>query len=136
MLARLFCAQMEETEASLPEPLLLAWEDQSWPGNVRELRNAVARQLALGDLVSLERSSRAPTDGTQAGRSEEGSGILEQIVASGLTFATARQRVIEEFEQRYVERVLTEHGDNITHAAAASGIARRQLQRVKSRIGR
>jgi two-component system response regulator HydG len=40
------------------------------------------------------------------------------------------------FERRYVEQVLAEHGGNVLRAAAASGVARRQFQRVKGRIGK
>jgi transcriptional regulator with GAF, ATPase, and Fis domain len=134
VLAQIFCAQMGRAEAAIPESLLRAWTDHGWPGNVRELRNAVARQLALGALAPLERSFR--TAASSPPDSAAGAGILEHIVASGLPFVEARRRVIEELEQRYIERVLAEHGGNVTRAAKASGIARRQLQRVKARIGK
>jgi len=41
--------------------------------------------------------------------------------------------VLREFDRAYVARVLAEHGGNVMRAAAASGIARRHLQRVKAR---
>jgi two-component system, NtrC family, response regulator HydG len=129
-LARAFWHQMDATAPVLPESLLRSWEDYGWPGNVRELRNAVARRLALGELAE---SSRRDPPLAEAPASADG--VLERIVDLGLSFPAARQRVIEELERRYVERVLAEHDGNVSRAAEASGIARRQFQRVKGRIG-
>jgi two-component system response regulator HydG len=136
VLARALCLQMGASASAIPEALLRSWEDYAWPGNVRELRNAVTRRLALGDLAQLESSLReadvAPPS-RPAGPVGGGEGALERILAVGYPFPEARRRVIEEFEQRFVERVLAEHGGNVTRAAEASGVARRQLQRVKGR---
>jgi DNA-binding NtrC family response regulator len=131
VLARAFAEQLGSPNA-LPDDLLLRWEDYSWPGNVRELRNAVARQLAFGDLAA-ETSQVAPE---LAAELAGGSGVLEQIIASGLPFSVARRRVLDAFERGYVERVLAEHDGNVLRAAEASGIARRHLQRVKARTSK
>jgi DNA-binding NtrC family response regulator len=131
-LAHVFARHLGHT-ARIPEAQVRTWTDLPWPGNVRELRNAVARHLTLGDLAAAAASSFASTPPSA---SEAGTGVLERIVASGLSFPAARQRVIDELEQRYVEKVLAEHGGNITRAAEASGIARRQLQRVRARTNR
>ncbi len=125
---------MNGSAASIPEPVLRAWEDYGWPGNVRELRNAVARRLALGDLAALDASWQSDDATSQAhGATAAGEGILERIVAGGLPFPEARRRIVDELERRYVEKALAEHGGNVTRAAEASGIARRQFQRVRVR---
>jgi two-component system, NtrC family, response regulator HydG len=134
-LARAFWQQMGESAPALPESLLRAWEDYAWPGNVRELRNAVARRLALGELASTAGVSVPPPSSHAESTTHPSEGALERIVAMGLSFPSARQRVIEELERRYIEKVLAEHDGNVSRAAEASGIARRQFQRVKSRIG-
>jgi DNA-binding NtrC family response regulator len=123
-LAVLFCREMGGDQSVLTPELLARWEDDAWPGNVRELRNAVARLLALGDL--------APA-GPARQSSESTSDFLDGVLALDLPLTDARQRVIDEFEQRYVERVLAAHGGNVTRAAEASGIARRHFYRVRSR---
>jgi two-component system, NtrC family, response regulator HydG len=132
VLARAIAGQLGATEDALPERVLLRWEDYAWPGNVRELRNAVARYLALGE-------SGFGQDGTHARDVPEerlgGQGALEQVLSMGLPFRVARGRVLAEFERGYLERVLAEHGGNVLRAAAASGIARRHLQRVRARMG-
>jgi transcriptional regulator with GAF, ATPase, and Fis domain len=135
MLARAFWHHMDASSPALPESLLRAWEDYGWPGNVRELRNAVARRLALGELASTGDASQRPRPPSAAEPSAPRGGALEEIVAMGLSFPAARQRVIEELERRYIEKVLAEHDGNVSRAAEASGIARRQFQRVKVRIG-
>jgi len=133
-LALAFCHQMDGAASALPESLLRSWEDYGWPGNVRELRNAVARRLALGDFASSGEGARHESSPSAASTTTT-NGALERIVDLGLSFPAARQRVIEELERRYVERVLAEHEGNVSRAAEASGIARRQFQRVKGRIG-
>jgi transcriptional regulator with GAF, ATPase, and Fis domain len=135
VLAQAFCQQMNASADALPEAMLRSWEDYGWPGNVRELRNAVMRRLQLGDLARLEGSSQNVAS-PPSGPASTGEGALERIVAAGHPFPEARRRVVEEFEQRFIERVLAEHGGNVTRAAEASGVARRQLQRVKGRTGK
>jgi two-component system, NtrC family, response regulator HydG len=125
------------TGTTLPESLLRSWEEYAWPGNVRELRNAVARRMALGELQgwseTVSDDDAAPSS-VNLDAVADGSGVLEGIVSRGLPLNVARQQVLEELERRYVGRVLAEHGGNITRAAEASGIARRQFQRVKRRL--
>jgi DNA-binding NtrC family response regulator len=129
-LAAAFCRSMGAIETAIPESLLAQWEDYAWPGNVRELRNAVARHLAIGDV--LDRPFSAPIDGP--GRSPFAAGFLESILQEQLSFFAAKERVVGEFERRYVSEVLSRHGGNVVRAAEASGLARRQFQRIKARI--
>jgi two-component system response regulator HydG len=101
----------------------MRWEDYDWPGNVRELRNAVARHLALGDL--------APQGAGSTHR--QGGDVIESILALDLPIGQARDRVIEEFERRYVARAMERHQGVVSKAAKASGIARRHFQRLKAK---
>jgi len=112
-----------------PENVLARWRDDPWPGNVRELRNAVARLLALGDLAPPKRlpsASIAPPPGDS---------FLSETLSQRLPLPMARRKVVEEFERRYVEQVLADHGGNVGKAAAASGIARRYFQMIRVRSG-
>jgi DNA-binding NtrC family response regulator len=135
-LAEMFAQQLGGDGKRIPEHVLRRWEDYAWPGNVRELRNAVTRYLALGetDLGNADDFARAPEAATE--KSPLGEGALEHVLSMRLPYSTARQRVLAEFERRYVERVLAEHGGNVLRAASASGIARRHLQRVRARSQR
>lgn len=125
--------------AELPRELLLRWEDDPWPGNVRELKNTVARQLALGDLAATQRpsfSAPPPALAGDPGADARGPGAIDYWVDLGLPFPQARDRVLEEFEQRFVEKLLAQHGGDVAKAAAASGIGRRYFQKLKARSSR
>ena len=123
------------------------FEAYAWPGNVRELRNAVARRAALGDLAPppgpIERTS-APSSGRTSASSPPPSGptssataddLVSRILAKDLPLPLARQDLVDEFERRYVERVLAKHDGNVTRAAHASGIARRYFYTLRNRLG-
>jgi pSer/pThr/pTyr-binding forkhead associated (FHA) protein len=59
--------------------------------------------------------------------------FLASVLAEMLPFTDARQRVVAEFERRYVEDLLARHNGNVTHAARASGVAHRYFQLVRAR---
>jgi two-component system response regulator HydG len=59
--------------------------------------------------------------------------VLEDVLTLDLPFPESRQRVMDEFERRYVERVLARHGGSVVRAAEASGIARRYFQIIRAR---
>ena len=131
LLAREFWRELGET-ADVPHELLMRWEDWRWPGNVRELKNAVARRIALGDLaVDAGPSSTRPPEGPSDRL--PGRDPVAGILALDLPLAEARHKLLVEFERRYAEHVLSQHGGNVTRAAAAAGVARRHFYRLKGR---
>jgi transcriptional regulator with GAF, ATPase, and Fis domain len=130
-LARHFWRDLGGGGQPLPVALFQRFEEHSWPGNVRELRNAIARRIALGDMVD-----DAPGLGGPASRPVEGADVMAAILAEDLPLTRARQKVVDEFERRYIERVLAKHGGNVTHAAATSGIARRYFNAIRARLVR
>jgi DNA-binding NtrC family response regulator len=126
-LVRHFVAQLGGDPRALPDALVARWEDYPWPGNVRELRNAVARQMALGELAESG-------SGPQESEHPPAGDFLAAVLAERLPIVTARQRVVDELERRYVEQVLAEHGGNVARAAAASGIGRRYFHMIRTRL--
>jgi len=129
LLARHFATGMGAPADALSPEVLARFDDHNWPGNIRELRNAVARLIALGDSnVEARKSSdswRPPANG--------GGDWLESILSDHPAFAVARRKAIDEFERRYVERILEAHGGNVSQAAKASGLALRYFRIVKAR---
>ncbi|MEJ7731326.1 MAG: sigma 54-interacting transcriptional regulator [Polyangiaceae bacterium] len=113
----------------IPYSLLRRFEDYAWPGNVRELSNAVARHIALGNLAEVD----AARHGDAAAQARD---VLGSVLALDLPLSQARQRVVDEFERRYLTRMLDKHGGNIGRAAEASGIARRYFQLLRARQAR
>jgi transcriptional regulator with GAF, ATPase, and Fis domain len=107
-------------EGTVPYDVVQRCDAYAWPGNVRELYNEVARRIALGDLDEV---ARARSTGSVHEKD-----FLGSVLALDLPIARARQKLLEEFHRRYVERVIAQHGGNITRAAAASGLALRYFQ--------
>ena len=135
-LAMHFWREMGGDPHHIPRELLQKWEDFPWPGNVRELRNTIARQLALGDLADAQ-SDRAPASMPPVGPGAAGdSDAIDRFVDMNVPFPQARDRILEEFEARYVARLLQRHGGDVARAAAASGIGRRYFQKLKARSHR
>jgi two-component system response regulator HydG len=130
-LARHFWRELDGAKQPLPIALFQRYEEYPWPGNIRELRNAIARRLALGDMVDTP--GLAPPSRAAPPRGDD---VIEAILAENLPLPRARQRMVDEFEVRYIERVLALHGGNVTHAAASSGIARRYFNTIRARLGR
>jgi DNA-binding NtrC family response regulator len=118
-----FCRSLGADPSVIGDELLRRWEEYSWPGNVRELRNAVARHLALGDLATHAKSGEHVLCGD----------VIERVLAMDLPISDARDRVVEEFERRYVERMLARNKGVVTEAAKASGVARRHFQRLRAK---
>ena len=132
VLARHFWARLAPRGTPFPPDLAQRLEGYAWPGNVRELANAVARRVAIGDQAPIQ-SVRPPGEGGPP--SARGSDAIEAVLALDLPLPRARERVVEEFEKRYVQRVLAAHNGNVSVAAAASGIARRYFQILRARHG-
>jgi DNA-binding NtrC family response regulator len=131
-LARHFWNLLAPRAPAITQELIERLEAHSWPGNVRELYHAMARYVALGELDHVTPGGRS-SDASALGDHD----IFEQVLALDLPLTAARQRVVDAFERRYVERVLARHGGNVARAAESSGLARRyfQLLRAKQREG-
>jgi DNA-binding NtrC family response regulator len=129
VLARHFWRELNPTAegaaSDIPVDLLPRFEHYPWPGNVRELRSIVMQRATFGELSKTYLSDRA---------SEQGLDLVTAVIQEGLPFPAARDRVIWNFERRYVETVLQRHGGNVGAAARASGVAHRYFQLVRARV--
>jgi len=162
LLATQFWRDLGGGEGGVPSDVLKRLEAYSWPGNVRELRNAIARQVALGELGEsalptykgdadgaivetavtsveiqppfepLENDSGAASEAPdQVGlRRDE---VVDRVLSLELPLTEAKQLLLREFEQRYVQRMLLAHGGNVRRAAVAAGVARRYFQILQAR---
>jgi two-component system response regulator HydG len=126
LLARCFWVTMGGDEARLPPDVLQRFEEYDWPGNIRELSNAVARHLALGDDAPPEPLAEATRFATRED-------FLDRFVHAGTPLTRARQEMMQEFDRRYVKKMLELHGGSVARAAAACGIGRRYFQMIKAR---
>ena len=129
LLTRQFATDMGGAPDEVEAEIEARFSDYNWPGNVRELRNAVARYVALGDQWQAPRSAQGPA----TGRAPQEGDWIDSMITSGVAYPVARRRTLEEFERRYIDRVLAEHGGNVAEAARASGLALRYFRLVKAR---
>jgi transcriptional regulator with GAF, ATPase, and Fis domain len=125
VLAHHFWKELGGGDRPVPYDVLQRCEAYSWPGNVRELHNEIARRIALGELEKAVRAGTS-TD-LRTGDS------IDAVLALELPLARAREKLLEEFHARYVERIVAQHGGNVTKAAAASGVAHRYFQILRAR---
>lgn len=129
------CRQLKATSDAIDPATLAAWDKEDWPGNVRELRNAVTRRVELGaDADALVARGRTQPPPPPASSFRTLSEVIATLLSTDVPLLTARQRIVDEFDRQYVERILSEHGGNVTKAAQASGIARRHFHRMIARI--
>jgi DNA-binding NtrC family response regulator len=125
LLAREFWKALGGIESALPRRILERFEGYEWPGNVRELYNAIAQQMALGE-VELGLEAAAPDVAP-------GADYIDGIVHEGKPLPTARRQVVAEFHRRYLTRMLELHGGRVAEAAAACGIGLRYFQMLRAK---
>jgi DNA-binding NtrC family response regulator len=136
LLAQTFWKQLGGGDTPIPYDFMLRLEDGTWPGTVRELHNAITRRIALGDFEDAgPLAASGPPDAGRA-QSAGGEDVIDRVLALDLPLTPSRDRVVDDFERRYVQRVLARHGGDIARAAAASGIARRYFQLLRARQAR
>ncbi len=93
-----------------------------WPGNVRELRNVMQRLVVLDDDGLIARS-----DLPENIRLPPAPGAAPAPAGGPAVVAT--RQALRGFRAAYVERLLAEHGGNVTRAARTAGVSRRTLHR-------
>ncbi len=96
-------------------------ERYRFPGNIRELRNMLERLQVLcpGEVI---RPAQLPEEVRDRG----GGGAGSELVQAIRTDQTLREAV-QDFERRFIERVLEEEDGNRTRAAERLGISRKNL---------
>jgi DNA-binding NtrC family response regulator len=89
-----------------------------WPGNVRELRNTLERAASLAAPIAIDHVAPTP----------EG-------VDLGVPLKVAKQRLIADYERRYLEAMLHACERNISEVARRSGAERMTIYRIMRRHG-
>ncbi|UJR78683.1 sigma 54-interacting transcriptional regulator [Sandaracinus amylolyticus] len=106
-------------DALFPPDVLASLGAHGWPGNVRELRNAVERAIALG----IPPESIAP----------HGSSDVDVLFEG--RYRDARRAVLDDFERRYLARLLERTGGNVRAAAREAELDRTYLTDLLKRHG-
>ncbi|MGB1276892.1 MAG: sigma 54-interacting transcriptional regulator, partial [Nannocystaceae bacterium] len=111
---------------------------QAWPGNVRELKNTITRAayLAQGPLIQppdLHLGRRPDPPVAPRATPSEGQALPDGVLE--LPFKQAKQAVVDAFERRYLKQLLERSDDNLSRAAAESGLTRYYLRELLKRLG-
>jgi DNA-binding NtrC family response regulator len=128
-------ARRPEAEVLRGETAALELARHPWPGNVRELRNYVERCLALADRGPLPSPAGAPEGDAASGSALEDAAADPGGAPQAGKLRSARQTWLREFEKRYLEELLAQHGGNVSAAARSAGIDRKYLYRLLWRNG-
>jgi len=109
-----------------------------WPGNVRELMNVIERavllstgpEIDLADLRGEEWSGgEQPSEPSSEGPGQAPDPLLERPLAE------ARREVLDDFERRYLRRLLQDSGGRVGDAAKRAGVNPRSLFALLKRHG-
>jgi len=116
----------EAVDALFPPKAMIELSEHRWTGNVRELRNAVEATLAMGETPPLSVAGR---EGASTASSDPVAPLLE------MKFKDARGRLVAEFEERYLRRLLARSDESISRAAQEAGLDRSHLTHLLKRHG-
>jgi DNA-binding NtrC family response regulator len=108
----------------LPDDFLSRAMRHAWPGNVRELRNSVERAMLLPNH---------PQAAFETPPKKEGTGFAH--IDIDVPFKVAKQKLVDEFDRRYLQALLEAHDGNISAAARAAGIERMSIYKMIRRLG-
>ena len=107
-------------------------ERHHWAGNVRELRNLEDATLAMGETMEPLGDPRSASDG--GGRhSPAAANLIECPI--GLPYNDARAQLLQEFELRYLTKLIHQAGGNVSKAARQAGMNRSHLFSLLRRHG-
>jgi DNA-binding NtrC family response regulator len=108
----------------LPDDFMARAMRHTWPGNVRELRNSVERAVLLPNHPQVAFETPPKKEGTGFGH-----------IDIDVPFKQAKQKLVDEFDRRYLEALLEAHDGNISAAARAAGIERMSIYKMIRRLG-
>ncbi len=121
-----FARKCGKTIAPLDGGAVAALQEYEWPGNVRELENFIERAVIRTAGPELDVAGELRPHGETAA----GGPIPTEI-----PFREAKERVVSDFERRYIEEVLRRHGGKLTDAARAAGMDNKNFSEKMKRYG-
>jgi DNA-binding NtrC family response regulator len=143
----------------LSRETLSSLRQHRFPGNVRELRNLIERSVILaGAGMDPEREGLIPAPGPEAEQPAEELGdargggealkesaepaeqpsahhVVRMEVDEAVPYRKAKQRLLADFDSRYLKQLLRRHGGNVSRAARAAGLDRMTVHKMLQRVG-
>jgi len=118
---------------TLTEGAMRSLQAYSWPGNVRELQNAIEHSVVLLDPGQAVQEADIPLHGSaRSSRNDEPATDGDLLQES---YHIGRDRVIAQFERRYLAELVRVADGNMSKAARIAGVDRTTLYRLMERHG-
>ncbi|MFW6202230.1 MAG: helix-turn-helix domain-containing protein, partial [Gemmatimonadota bacterium] len=116
-----------EKPPTLTDAALDALRAHPWPGNVRELQNVIEHAV-----VVLEPGSAVQPDELPFFDEDVDSAVptVSAVSAQGVPYHPARERLIADFERRYLSWLVRRADGNMSKAARIAGVDRTTLYRL------
>ncbi len=139
-----FRKQYERPASSFAPEVLGLLTANDWPGNVRELENRVQQLVVMstGDVITDfddtdfdDSKVAAPVYVTDAPAIADAPKSEPANTDNVGTFKDEKQRVIDDFERAYVQRILHDTGGNMSEAARIAGLDRKSFWQLARRHG-
>ncbi len=126
-----YAAAYQKNLARISASAMQSLMAHEFPGNVRELENIIERAVIFchDDAITRENLFLEDETASSAAVDDTAQGLLS------LPFKAARERALQDFHGRYVDRLLREHEGNISRAADAAGIQRQYFYKLMKHAG-
>lgn len=131
-----FLEEFGERLPRIPEfsgEVIAALQQYAWPGNVRELKNMVERLCVLTVGTTVCMRDLPPEIRGNAGAEEDRNTSAE--VAGIRPFTEVKNKIINDFEIRYLQKLLAQFNGNLSQAAKTAGVDRKTLHRLCQKHG-
>ncbi|ACY17891.1 sigma 54-interacting transcriptional regulator [Haliangium ochraceum] len=123
--------------ATISKDTLALMGKHDWPGNVRELRNVIERVVYLAEpptSTAALRRARPRREGESGAEPSSSDDMLVMPIDIETPYKLAKQRLVHEFERRYITELLAAHDGNISQAARSAGIDRMSVHKILTRL--
>ncbi len=122
-----------ETPPTLSDDGLRALRSYNWPGNIRELQNVIEHTAVLTPPGTEITGVDIPFPDDQIGEEVTPLGTDPSLFQE--EYHVARDRLLDEFEKRYVTSLVNRADGNMSKAARLAGVDRTTLYRLIDKHG-
>ncbi len=121
------CVRLNQPLKKLSPQLVDIFLKRRWEGNVRELENVIMRGILYSTTLEIQ-----PRDIDPGGEKP----LLDEHERSSpdLPYKQAKERVLQQFNETYISKLLSDNNGNVTGAARQCGLERQALQQIMRRF--
>jgi DNA-binding NtrC family response regulator len=122
-----------EAQPKLSDAAVRAMCGYPWRGNVRELQNVIEHAVVLAEPGQQIQPENIPFHGDDRAAASRSGATTPDFGEE--SYHAARERLLEDFERRYLSWLVDRAGGNMSKAARIGGVDRTTLYRLMERHG-